>query len=76
MAAAIGLSEGAEQDSNAGSGAVVVLRVDDLNRTKKELREQGVTFEGEVEEYPCVVRIATFRDPSDNRLQLAQTLRD
>lgn len=51
-----------------------MLRVDDLERAKKELSEQGVTFEGEVEEYPGVVRIATFRDPSGNSLQLAQTL--
>lgn len=69
---AIGLSESSEPDYSAG--AIVVLSVDDLERARTELTEQGVTFEGEVQEYPGVVRIATFRDPSGNRLQLAQSL--
>jgi predicted enzyme related to lactoylglutathione lyase len=55
-------------------GATVVLRVDDLARVQKELKAKGVKFEGEVREVPGVVRIATFRDPSGNRLQLCQPL--
>jgi predicted enzyme related to lactoylglutathione lyase len=40
----------------------------------RELTGRGVRFEGKVEEIPGAVRIATFRDPSGNRLQLVQPL--
>ncbi len=69
--ASIGLN--AMRESGEG-GATVVLRVDDLARVQKELRAKGVKFEGEVQEVPGVVRIATFRDPFGNRLQLCQPL--
>jgi len=57
-----------------GGGATVVLRVKDIQATRSELVKQGVEFEGEIEEYPGVVRLAIFRDPFGNRLQLAQEL--
>lgn len=70
--AAVALSQ---DPRNQGEGrATVVLKVDDLDFARKELRGRGVKFEGRVEEVPGVVRIATFRDPSGNRLQLAQVL--
>jgi len=55
-------------------GATVVLRVDDIERERKRLQTGGVQFEGKVEEIPGVVKLATFRDPSGNRLQLCQVL--
>jgi predicted enzyme related to lactoylglutathione lyase len=55
-------------------GATVVLRVDDIERERKRLQAGGVQFEGKVEEIPGVVKLATFRDPSGNRLQLCQVL--
>lgn len=58
------------------SGATVVLRVADVDKARKELSQKGVKFEGDLEEIPGVVRIATFRDPSGNRLQLCQVLFD
>jgi predicted enzyme related to lactoylglutathione lyase len=70
--ASIGLNQLREGDNERG--ATVVLRVDDLARVQKELTAKGVTFEGEVNEVPGVVRIATFRDPDGNRLQLCQVL--
>ena len=70
--ASIGLNAIREGDDE--SGATVVLRVDDLARVQKELSEKGVKFEGEAYEVPGVVRIATFRDPAGNRLQLCQVL--
>ena len=70
--ASIGLNQLREGDDERG--ATVVLRVDDLARVQKELSEKGVEFEGEVHEVPGVVRIATFRDPAGNRLQLCQVL--
>jgi predicted enzyme related to lactoylglutathione lyase len=71
-AASIGLS--ANPAYAERQGATVVLKVDDLEQARKELSQRGVKFEGEVEEVPGIVRIATFRDPLGNRLQLAQVL--
>ena len=71
-AASIGLNRMRESEDEPG--ATVVLRVDDLDRTQNELTAKGVKFEGEVQEVPGVVRIATFRDPFGNRLQLCQVL--
>jgi predicted enzyme related to lactoylglutathione lyase len=70
-AASIGLNAQREDDER---GATVVLKVVDLARAQKELKAKGVKFEGEVHEVPGVVRIATFRDPDGNRLQLCQVL--
>lgn len=70
-AASIGLNQLPDRDER---GATLVLRVDDLARVQKELSAKGVKFEGEVQEVPGVVRLATFRDPDGNRLQLCQVL--
>ncbi|MGH9719033.1 MAG: VOC family protein [Bryobacteraceae bacterium] len=58
----------------SSGGATVVLAVDDLNSTMRRLTSKGVRFEGEVQEIPEVVRIATFKDPAGNVVQLAQSL--
>jgi predicted enzyme related to lactoylglutathione lyase len=55
-------------------GATIVLQVEDIEREHKRLETAGVKFEGKIEEIPGVVKLATFRDPSGNRLQLAQAL--
>jgi predicted enzyme related to lactoylglutathione lyase len=72
-APAIGLSRVAKLSN---CGATVVLRVDNLDQTRSLLLKQGVQFEGEVQEIPGMVRLATFKDPSGNRLQLCQVLFD
>ena len=71
-AASIGLNQMAAGDDEGG--ATVVLGVDELSRAQADLIKKGARFEGEVQEVPGVVRIATFRDPDGNRLQLCQTL--
>ena len=58
----------------ATGGATVVFRVPDIEEARKNLENHGVQFEGKVEEIPGVVRIGTFRDPFQNRVQLAQML--
>lgn len=68
----IGLNTGPRSGTEAG--ATVVLRVDDVQNERKRLESRGVKFEGKIEEVGGVVRIATFRDPSGNRLQLCQVL--
>ena len=55
-------------------GATIVLRVEDIERERNRLETAGVKFEGRIEEIPGIVKLATFRDPSGNRLQLAQPL--
>ena len=54
--------------------ASVVLRVDNLDQTRATLMRQGVEFEGTIQEVPGEFRIATFRDPAGNRLQLCEVL--
>ena len=51
-----------------------MLRVADLDKARNELTQKGVKFDGEVEEVPGIVRLASFRDPFGNHLQLAQVL--
>lgn len=70
-AASIGLNQMSSDDEG---GATVVLRVDDVARSQTELKAKGVKFDGDIQEVPGVVRIATFRDPEGHRLQLCQVL--
>ncbi|MGA8224815.1 MAG: VOC family protein [Candidatus Acidiferrales bacterium] len=70
--AAIGVA--ATPQGGMETGATIVLRVDDIERERKRLRAGGVQFEGEIEEIPGMVKLAAFRDPSGNRLQLCQVL--
>ncbi|MGH9746516.1 MAG: VOC family protein [Candidatus Acidiferrales bacterium] len=70
--AAIGISNG--QHTAKEHGATIVLRVDDIERERKRLESTGVEFEGQTEEIPGMVKLAIFRDPSGNRMQLCQVL--
>lgn len=75
-AATVGLSAPLPDwgQAEAAPGATIVFEVDDLDAARGELARRGVEFEGEVHEVPGVVRIASFRDPFGNPLQLAQPL--
>jgi len=57
-----------------GGGATVVFRVPDIEAARRNLAKHGVSFEGEVKEIPGVVKLALFKDPFQNNLQLAQVL--
>ena len=70
--AAVGISNGRHTPKE--HGATIVLRVDDIERERKRLESDGVKFEGKTEEIPGMVKLAIFRDPSGNRLQLCQVL--
>jgi predicted enzyme related to lactoylglutathione lyase len=72
--AAIGLYATGDSGAQKAQGATVVLQVEDLASTMGELQRKGVSFEGEVQEIPGVVKIATFHDPFGNRLQMVQPL--
>ena len=54
-------------------GATVVLQVPDIEGERKRLVARR-RLKQEVEEVPGMVKLATFRDPSGNRLQLCQVL--
>jgi predicted enzyme related to lactoylglutathione lyase len=63
----IGLNEG---ESPAGDGgAVIAFGVADLDATVGELKDAGVEFADNVSEHPWG-RIAPFKDPDGNDLQL------
>lgn len=60
------------QDEVEGSGTVSInLAVADLDGARATLEARGVVFDGPTQEIPGVVRLAAFRDPDGNRLQLA-----
>lgn len=70
------VSIGLAANPHAGKepGATIVLQVADIEAERKRLEARGVKFVGKTEEVPGIVKLATFRDPSANRLQLAQSL--
>lgn len=68
----IGLA--ANPHSGSEPGATVVLRVENIDAERKRLEAKGVKFEGKTEEIAGVVKLATFRDPAGNRLQICQQL--
>ena len=72
--AAIGLAAPRPDRAENGSGATVVLRVDDMDGARRELAARGVKFDGVIEEIPGIVKISTFSDPFGNRVQLAEPL--
>ena len=64
----IGLN--ADESPKGSAGAVVAFGVDgDLEHAVEELKAKGVEFPAEISEHHWG-RIATFRDPDDNDLQL------
>jgi predicted enzyme related to lactoylglutathione lyase len=69
----VGLSLTKETPDPNG-GATVVFQIPDMEQARQSLAGRGVHFEGEIKEIPGVVRLATFRDPFQNRLQLVQVL--
>jgi catechol 2,3-dioxygenase-like lactoylglutathione lyase family enzyme len=55
-------------------GAAVMFRVDDLDRARRTMEEQGVEFDEHSGEVEGFVRFATFRDPDGNRVELIERL--
>ena len=57
-------------ESPAGDGgAVIAFAVEDIETTVDELKGKGVSFSGDVSDYPWG-RIAPFTDPDGNDLQV------
>lgn len=67
----------AEPDAPAGGFAHLALQVADCDATRKALGEKGIEFHVEPRDVPennPQVRIAFFRDPDGNELELVQPL--
>ncbi|MEM9967012.1 MAG: VOC family protein [Pseudomonadota bacterium] len=67
----LGLGEG---DPAAHVSAVPVFGVGDLDSARHALEAAGVVFEGETLHVEGMVKLATFLDPDQNALTLAQDL--
>lgn len=65
------LGMGEAEDASGSGSSSVNLSVRDFDAAHALLLSRGVEFVGEVVEIPGVVRLAEFRDPDGNRLQLA-----
>lgn len=63
-----------EHTRPAPGNCVPVFGTDDLDRDRASLEGAGVRFDGETEVIEGMVKTATFYDPDDNALMLAQDL--
>lgn len=68
---AIGLSQ--REDAAAG-GSELTLGVADIDKARAALEKLGVKFEGDTVEYPGLVKLAYFKDPTGHTLMLHQSL--
>ena len=61
----------------AGQGAITpTFRVVDIEDARAHLEKNGVRFDGETNEVPGMVKLATFYDPDGNPWMLAQVLQE
>jgi predicted enzyme related to lactoylglutathione lyase len=72
-AASVGLSLVTDFKPKDG-GATAVFRVADLEKAREQMAARGAKFEDAIRDIPGVVRIATFRDPFGNKLQIMQMM--
>jgi catechol 2,3-dioxygenase-like lactoylglutathione lyase family enzyme len=59
-------------DADRPTSGTVVLRVDDLDRTRWTLEQRGVAFDEYVGEVEGYARFATFHDPDGNPVQIIE----
>lgn len=64
----------AEQTTSNPGNCVPVFGVADIAVARKALESEGIRFDGETETIEGMVSTATFFDPDDNALMLAQDL--
>jgi glyoxylase I family protein len=58
------------------AGTHIILRTDDIQKTKEELTKRGVVFKGEIFEAPGFIRDIATTDPDGNVIEIAEYLRD
>jgi len=65
-----------ECDLKPGQNAVVTFTVDDIEKTKADLKAKGVTIVGDVMEVPGHVKLLYIKDEDGNLFHLAQPLNE
>jgi predicted enzyme related to lactoylglutathione lyase len=71
----IGISEvEAGSVSTGQGGATLTFGVEDIETARGWLESRNVKFDGETQEIPGLVKLATFFDPDGNTFMLAQGL--
>ena len=68
----IGLSQ--VEKPSVGAGPVPTFGVKDIDAARSILESKDVRFDGETQEIPGMVKLATFFDPDGNALMLFQDL--
>ena len=68
----IGLGQNEEVDGRGGT--TPVFGVTDIDAARAELESKGVPFDGDTQEIPGMVKLATFFDPDGNSYMLSQSL--
>lgn len=68
----LGLSQ--VESVTPGGGAVPTWGVTDIKAAKAALEGHGVRFDGDIVDYPGLVKLLTFFDPDGNALMLYQDL--
>jgi len=62
------------EEPEVKGGPTLTFGVEDIERTRKALEDQGVAFDGEIQTIEGMVRLTTFYDPDGNKLMLYQDL--
>ncbi len=73
LTAGVTLGLGDSQSPSAGN-AIPVFGVADIAKERAALEAAGVRFDGDTVTYDGMVSLATFYDPDENALMLAQDL--
>ena len=68
----IGLSQVDKLDPKGGP--TLTFGVKDIVAARREVEAKGVTFDGEIVEYPGMVKLSTFFDPDGHKLMFYQSL--
>ena len=55
-------------------GSTLTFGVKDIEKARAALEEKGVAFDGDIVEYPGMVKLTTFYDPDGHKLMFFQSL--
>lgn len=69
------VASSSESASNPSGNAVLVFEVEDLEPVLEAAREQGADVSGDIREMGAHGRVAHFKDPQHNIVQLLQAAR-
>lgn len=63
-----------EADTVMPSTSSTVFEVHNIEESRRQLEQKGVTFIGDIETVPGMVKLATFIDPDGHNLMLSEVL--